>query len=563
MIYLMPNQINAINSMNSKPVGIVCAPTGTGKTVIIYGHIKSIIENSENQHNFIISGPIQDLNEQTASSMLSNLYNDNIISPENCDIVIANCKNRKCNTFYVIKTPENKLKLVEKIDGNVVIDFKVNTIDVKQETKYRITVVCNPTLQNDKKFLDKLNSDIINHFYFDECHTLKNEPINKPTNEDVVEKDYVNYTKIFSMVKNNNGSCHFISATPSKDNFEALIQNRFAITYNDCFSFRLTPMQAINSRMIVQPQFTIIKNSKLEVNTILNTINVIVNDVHDIKNDNKEYIARILVTVNSSDDLDYVERKLLERYGDEFDVFSTCCEYGKRKNLKPLSQNIIEFKEKIETNTRSCFIVHIRQIIAGIDIPSFTHAVFNMESNTNFITPIQITGRVLRPENRFANGEADFTSKKYGFVYVNIQDCENKAEKAARTLTDYYGEIFEFLKPDFFSNYHSGSKTRHKSEGKNSEDGIESKLFDEYISEYLKYIAINYYEFKSMGIKRDIKNSIEETICGRAYVEDLPIFYVPELTKYVNKVKDYVKQIDNFVKVFGCIDNEKWKQALN
>ena len=76
---LMPKQIDAIHGMYNKPVGVLYMPTGGGKTVIIYGHAKMFFGTAI-KHNFIISGPIMDLNKQTACSVLTNLFNDGLIN---------------------------------------------------------------------------------------------------------------------------------------------------------------------------------------------------------------------------------------------------------------------------------------------------------------------------------------------------------------------------------------------------------------------------------------------------------------------------------------------------
>lgn len=544
-ITLLPKQQDAINGMLKKNVGILCMPTACGKTVVIYGHAKNYF-NTAVKHNFIISGPIMDLNKQTAGFVITNLYNDGLITPENCDIVVANCSNRKVNTFFTVFKNGNII-LAKNTDGNTPANIIVNTIDVKQEKQYRITVVCNPTLQADEKFLDKLNDNtVIKHFYFDETHTLKKEP--KSIDIELVEtkksgeakKNWVNYKKIFNMISQNNGSCHFVSATPTKDNFDTILENNFGLNYDDCFAYRITPLEAINAHMIVPPEFKINKCDKLTTVSILQMIEIVVNDINKIKEEKPEYKARILITVNSVDELVYAERQLNAKYGDEYDVYSTCCAEKKKKNLSKISDDIIAFKDCIENNERSCFVVHIRQIIAGIDIPSFTHAVFNMESTTNFIAPIQITGRVLRPGHRFADGSADLTVKNVGYVYVNIEANCDIAVKAARTLVDYYGAIFKFLKPEFFEGYSNGSNNRHKRMSQ-FEDEVAMAAFEDYIKKFLKKTAREIYLAEKVGgLKKPIRQTIEENIIGYGYVENLPIFYVPELKKYIDQVKDYI-----------------------
>ena len=52
--------------------------------------------------------------------------------------------------------------------------------------------------------------------------------------------------------------------------------------------------------------------------------------------------------------------------------------------------------------------------------------------------------------------------KKNGKVYINVTASE-KSKQACRTLHDYYGQTFEYLKPAF-SSYTNGSDTRTKTQ---------------------------------------------------------------------------------------------------
>lgn len=558
MINFMPIQRDAINSMLAKPVGVVNMPTATGKTVVIFGHILECIKNAETtKHNFVVSGPIMDLNKQTASSILTNLWNARVINSDNIDIVIANCENRSANRSFTWfeNSNKDKIDISDKSNGREPVGIPVNTVTMKQERQFRLTVVCNPTLQNDEKYLAYVDGEtVVNHFYFDESHTLKNSPAEKTDYASVeltegeaiekkeIERTWVNYTKIFELI-GKSGSFHLVSATPTLDNFNTIQEHdhtQLHSSVDDCFTFCLRPIQAIKSRMIVPPQFKIAKAPKLSLNSIKALTETCVKDIETIVSEDANYKAKILITTNSTAELKNMCEWLMLTYGENYNVFSTCCQFGKTLNGSQLNNDIRNFKELIDNSDKPCFVVHIRQIIAGIDIPSFTHAIFNMESNTNFITPIQITGRVLRPAERWPDGSAKLDIKSHGYVYINIQDKDNAADKAARTLTDFYGEIFEYLRPNFFEGYTSGSKTRHKITYQ-FEDTIHLETFDDDIKKFLRQLAKWIYNWKLLGETLDIETEIKNAIYQKAYTENLPIFYQPELKRYIDIVKDYIE----------------------
>jgi len=546
-IKLLQKQQEAVHGMINRKIGILYMPTAAGKTVVIYGHIKQFL-NDNKKHNFIVSGPIIDLNKQTVCSVLTNLYNDGLVNKDNCDIVIANCINKKNNTFYTVLDKEDKVALVTDVNGNKPIGIAVTTVNTPQEKQYRITVVCNPTLQKNEKFLDKLDKDAVKHFYFDEAHTLRKEyksDDKDDLNEDKKsEKTWVDFQKIYDLVQYNDGTLHFVTATPTKDNFETVKELCNLDNYSDCFSYRLRPIEAINAHMIVPPFFKFCKCEHLNNGSLKSMIVKVIEDVMKLKEKDSGYKSNILVTVNSVKELCEMENYLIETYGDNYDVFSTCSANGKKKNKQSISGDIAKFKESIEKNERSCFVVHIRQIIAGIDIPSFTHTVFNMDADTNFIAPFQIIGRVLRPGKRFTDGTADLSVKDRGYVYINTEMFNEKADKALRLIFDYYGALFEFLKSDFFKGKDCGdSKSRKKDVG---QFGDEQALIDftNYDKRFLMHIAnseILRRKLKIKSTREDLRQTIVEHLKEYGYTANVPEWYEPCVDKYVDEVEKYIE----------------------
>lgn len=239
-----------------------------------------------------------------------------------------------------------------------------------------------------------------------------------------------------------------------------------------------------------------------------------------------------------------MEDHLIEKYGDDYDVYSTCSANGKKKNQQCISGDIAKFKVAIEENERSCFVVHIRQIIAGIDIPSFTHTVFNMDADTNFIAPFQIIGRVLRPGKRFADGTADLSVKDKGYVYINTDVNNEKADKALRVIFDYYGALFEFLKSDFFKGKNGGDgKPRKKDVGQFSDEQMLID-FTNYDKRFLMHIAnseILRQKLKIKSTKEDLRQTIVEHLKEYGYTANIPEWYEPCVDKYVKEVENYIE----------------------
>lgn len=538
-VHLMPEQIAAIKAMLNKHVGFLNCPTSFGKTVTIYGHIKELLESNEQRICAIISGPIMDLNEQTAESVLTNLFHDGLISASDCELCICNSRNRG---HYMILTngDESKLYLKNKnADGLNKTGFSVVGIDEQQEKRFRLIVVCNPTLQKSEKVLDKLtDTEVLYSFYFDECQSIGDQLSGDVEGTEVVKENTdLDFNKIKTII-GNDGYAFFVSATPTEHNFAVLKEIFNKVSDDECFVYRCSPVKAIATHMILPPEFHIQCFDELNYGTLQTRIATL---VEDVQNERTEGIlkcpAKVLITMSNTNDLCAMKKYLINAYSD-WDVFTTCSDKvngGKTFNNDQLSDSISEFKRLIETNEKDCFIVHIKQIIAGVDIPSFTHAVFNMDDSTNLIAPIQITGRVLRPYKRFQNGEADTSLKETGKVYINVTSSY-KAKQVCRTLVDYYGQTFEYLKASF-SSYTNGSKTRNKAMNLQHQCNLAGD-FDEYIEDFLQKLAISCVQDKQLGFDPNISVIVEERIKEFGYIPNLPKFYQPQLQKYVKMVTD-------------------------
>ena len=59
-----------------------------------------------------------------------------------------------------------------------------------------------------------------------------------------------------------------------------------------------------------------------------------------------------------------------------------------------------------------------------------------------------------------------------------------------------------------------------------------------------------------------VKTTIENDIKGKGYVNNLPVFYVPELTKYIDKVNNYITSINKLKNIGKITDCNMWLQLL-
>ena len=95
---------NVNKNMEKQNFGVVRAPTGIGKSGIIYTDIfNRISKNKDKKQIFIISTPLLCLNDQFFNDMIATLYGTGVISNKNC--VIANVSSdieKKKGTFEIL-----------------------------------------------------------------------------------------------------------------------------------------------------------------------------------------------------------------------------------------------------------------------------------------------------------------------------------------------------------------------------------------------------------------------------------------------------------------------------
>jgi hypothetical protein len=153
---------------------------------------------------------------------------------------------------------------------------------------------------------------------------------------------------------------------------------------------------------------------------------------------------KILVTLTSADEVKSM-RLALEKAG--YKVFSTCSRFGfgtdENANIEAEYKDVTEFIDAVDNYDGDCFVLHIRQLIQGIDIKSLTDCVIYSESNgstEHYIHDIQTIGRVLRclPGERGLNIED--RKKKFGMVYYLTPIGTTKPEEDIQNfLVRYYG----------------------------------------------------------------------------------------------------------------------------
>ena len=433
----------------------MCMPTGTGKSGETYKAIVNYINNalSDNRRIINISSPLLKLNQQLSLDMifsLLELYN-NKTSPLYNNFVnnlIFFFNSSESITSYPLFRENKKGKVENTICTGEISPYNfINDFDnmfIKDESK-RIAIVCschkslNKFIKyiSDNKIKDK-NIEIRN--FLDESHTISDRSFAVDDSITVnIEKLCQYSTGVVS-----------ISATP--DNKITKIINKFSKGYkslselDDSYAVHIYPKDAINIRKILRPQIDLWRCSYTEINDKI--ISEIYDDSH-IKNHTVQY-QKILVNCPCGDNGDdskikSIYDKLCKKYCNEIKnnklrIYCTSC----RTNFLHTSNDDIktmkEFTSSIDNAECDCIILHIKQMIAGIDISSITQTVMYLSDITEDIMRviIQTCGRCLRIGKGDRNVKyakpIDQCKKKFGLCTFIISEDDNETEEKLRTF---------------------------------------------------------------------------------------------------------------------------------
>lgn len=297
-------------------------------------------------------------------------------------------------------------------------------------------------------------------------------------------------------MKSHNARCFMISATQTDNNIEVI--NKIANDNKEHIKF-ISTKEAIDAKLILDVDWSVCTQIGDKLDSIYSVIKRIE------RANKKEKLKRcVLVTVHSQKELKQLTKKLIK---DGIDTFSTCCSddkiYGmQRHNGDEIKFGIDEFKREIKQATGFKVVIHIKQLVCGVDVDCFTDAIiYDMKENedNNQRTVIQTIGRCLRylsneeRENAMNNNEKK-NLKKFGKVWFIDRD-------------DDHSEIFNFMA----AQYHSECGTMfnlNDSEGKAVYTKIDPKTEE---NSKITEVRLSFKRFK-MNMKKKLEEYVNAGI---------------------------------------------------
>ena len=417
------NHLNYILWNTGMNYGTVVMPTGTGKSGVVYEDIVRTIDELAKDKKLIIniSCPILKLTQQ----FISDLF----------EVLAPIYKSRGLHVAFFVNSSDNGRNYNSAEVKRMNIQFKklkdLNSFADDLMSDVAIVASCHKSMPKfikvikSQNFIGK-NIDVIS--YIDESHLI--DVRNNNEDDQVVKLDIDTLCKFSTKV-------YALTATPDSEVVTAI--NRWNILGNNSANYihHVRPIEAIRDNIILPPHVSYIKTDTDGI-----SINMLKAIMKDTCKNNPDIHHKILVTLKGSEELKAM-RDALEKEG--YKVFSTCDKYKYGTSLEEDLEysDVTGFIDDIDNYQGDCFVLHIRQLIQGIDIKSLTDCVIlsaDHGSKKSYRHTVQIIGRTLRPLFGERGLNKTLRKKKVGEVYfITPSDDASVQDYISQFVCRYYG----------------------------------------------------------------------------------------------------------------------------
>lgn len=523
------NKLDFQVDLTDEDFGTICMPTGTGKSGEMYKLIINKINSALAQGKRIIiniSSPLIKLNQQLSLDMMFVLLElfYNKTSPlyrrlENNMEFFFNSS--EANPDYMLfKKTDVKLCPTKISPRNFVKDFDSYVTGNK---KVAIICSCNKSLHT---YVDYIKEHNIKSQGFelitlmDESHTISDRDFS--TSSEDVKVDVKTLCQYSTGVV-------AVSATPDIKITDII--NKYSKHHNklkftdDPFFVHVCPKDAINDGLILAPYIDVWRSSYTELNEKM--IAEIYADA-PTKNPTVPY-HKILVNCPIGDKGD--EKKVRALYNNlrkkfatkinnkNLRIYVTSYDTGMMSTTGEKFVNMKNFTSSIDNAECDCIVLHVRQMIAGVDISSITQTVMYLSdiTETDMRTIIQTCGRCLRigqgdrvPGQKYAKPIGE-RLKKFGLCTFVLLDEDNETEEKLRDffICYYICDNYRFTK--HYSNCSGGNETigHPITLHNNRKFTIENTRF---AIDFTNYITENYEKVKRALRTESVESFIENYV---------------------------------------------------
>lgn len=505
--------------------GTIQMPTGSGKSALIFLDIIRRIYRKDSSRKLVvnISTPIIRLCEQQGNDLLDLL---SVISG-----IKGTTKTIDTNKIaWFINNSGDARKYDTYFDMYRFSDINDYFLESKKND-VAIIISCHQSLNKVIRWMNKVIKDdsmIDAVTYVDEAHTISYKDVDP--DEDSTKIDIKTLCK--------KSDVYMVSATPKTDAIKLVNSYDLPDKDNDAPIILEKPSEAIRANKICGPNISIEQTEDGNI-----TEDICIKYLNKLKTDGR--IHKVLVSCKDSKHLKKLRKRLIKA---GYTVFSTFSYEGMKtifQNTTNEYNDIVEFNNAINKCNKHCFVLHIRQLISGIDVTSISDCIIQKNDTNNFnsYTPvIQTIGRALRLGDE-RGVDIEKRKKKYaGVLIVTNKDNDTVYTDISFFLGAYYGNgNFKF--------YTMSTSMKYSNMGMGIvETGAPGDDKDIFATSNV----INYWE----KVNIDIKNYIKEKV--KPYIEKMQEIGAKNLQGQLqcavdiieNKYKMNIESVDLFKYIY-------------
>lgn len=419
--------INYLLWDSGKKKGTVVLPTGAGKSGVVYANIVKHINEAPAGAKIIfnVSAPILKLEAQ--------LLNDYF---EVAKVIFKDKIDKGEFMFFINSSADGDAYDVEHLNADVQRFSEINKFKESKTARFAIVASCHKSLHKFAERMDELNEYATVITYLDEAHLVVSETRDDLAYDKLSEEGKERFDVLRKLCTGE--YIYGLTATPDKYVMEEI--NKYA---GEAPNYKIVdvPARQLIAENKILPVKTFIRGvSNSDEDKI--TPEVCTSFMELVKQENPDIKHKVLVTCANTDHLEMLSAAL----GKKFKVFSTCSKNGTSSTEgdeeTPIDE--VEFIKEVDAWDGDCFVLHIRQLIQGIDVKTLTDCIIYNSVRLNDgvkRTIIQTIGRVLRPMAGERGKDIAERKKKYGNVLfmVGRDDFDAVKNQITGFLLKYYG----------------------------------------------------------------------------------------------------------------------------
>ncbi len=466
--------------------GSIMIPTGVGKSGIMMENVIHHIKNNplNRKYVFVFNGPQLRILSQTVNDFFAVLKGGEV-DGEMHKVCSDELKHGEVMFFMNSSDSGESYDDILSEVGISMYPF-VGTKNVKgfdafledDTAKYAIVASCNKSLHKFVNRIPSLQKEGVNVFlYLDEAHTLTINKDYKPSPGDEDEKTYIDFSKLCTA-----RAVYAFSATPEPDVTAEINRYNGHSGNPGYYILRESAAEHIAAGNILAP-----KVKSVKVNECVITGEICEMWLNEVRLNEPDVFHKILLTVKSWQEVERLESQLSEM---GYKVFSTCTELGMRQNGKEFTKDVINFINTIDNYDGDCFVIHIKQLVAGIDIKSLTGCIIATKQHgdtDNYRQFIQIIGRTLRigkgDERGMPRAER---KKKFGYVLFLLPSNYSRDNMISFFIDKYYAlDNLDFIKGEHAWKSHANGNIEFEDMFENMIDLDSEENYPAFIKELL------------------------------------------------------------------------------